>query len=156
MCLGQKRWPYKKENEARCQALSTPQCKMRICAKMDKHKEIHGSTVTSFEDADCVEVYLYRRYPSSYRSTARLFVKQSLTLGKVDLDFPLQHLALRIGDRYYEATRGGPSLKYRHYHYQNRAEYDWLPDSNHSKILLGCTDLSHEEIHERGMYRQSL
>lgn len=154
-CAGQEWWPYKKGDEARWQALSIPPCTIRLCAKMDKHKEIHGSTVASFEDTDCVEVYLYRRNPTSYRSTARLFVKQSLAIGRVDLDFPLQHLALRVGDRYYEATRRGPSLEYRQYRHENRAEHDWLPDSNHSKVLLGCTDLSHEEIHERGEYRHS-
>lgn len=129
--------------------------KTHVCAKMDESNETQSSALVPFEDADCVEVYLYRRKPSSIRNTARLFLEQSLALGKVDLDFPFQYLALCVGDHYYEATAKGPSLKYRHYHKRDRAQYGWLPESNYNRTRLGCTYLSHEEIHERGRYRRS-
>lgn len=156
-CHGGSRRRYKTNDTQHLEIWRLPsilECNFRGWAKMNPPGDTHGSALILFEDADCVEVYLYRRKPSSIRSTARLFLEQSLALGKFDLDFPFHHLALRVGDHYYEATTKGLSLNYRHYHRRDRDQYDWLPDSNYSRSLLGCTNLSHEEIHERGMLRR--
>lgn len=127
---------------------------MTISSKMENsHLDYIASSHGPFEHERCLEVYLYRRQRYSVRSTARLFVESSLSLGRVDLDFPFQQWALRIGDHYYEATTTGLNLIYRHYDHTERETYGWVPESNYKKTRLGCTELGHVEVHERGVYQ---